>query len=412
MSGLFGLFEGRASLENPAVPLTSSSLLDWFGGGHVDSGVAVNEQSALKMSAVFRCVSLISSVSAALPLHTYVRGTKDRAVSALLDDPHPELTPIELWRLTYVHRCLWGNAYLQKMRNRGGQVVELWPITPDRVKVGRVAPSTVNPQGKMFEVLDDAGRPQPMTPREIMHLPGLSYDGLIGMSLVRAAAQGIGLALAAESFGARLFGSGNLLSGILKTDQRLEQADAERLQGRWQQMSQGLDRAHKVAILDSGAMFQSLTMPSSDAQMLESRHFQITDASRFWGVPPFLMMETEKSTSWGTGLEQQAQGWVTFDLHPTWLAPTEQRITKELAAPGTFAKYKSEGLLRGDSAARGIFYRVMREVGAMSANDIRELEDRPPVAGGDSYLQPLNLVPLGTIPDDGGTGDAPQPAQQ
>lgn len=406
MSGLFGLFESRANLENPAVPLTSSSLLDWFGGGRVDSGVAVNEQTAMKMSAVFRCVSLISSVSASLPLHIYAEGTKDRAVSALLDDPNPEMTPLELWRLTYVHRCLWGNAYMQKVRNGGGRVVELWPITPDRVKVGRVPRSTVNPQGKMFEVLDDAGRPQPMTPREVLHLPGLSYDGLLGMSLVRAAAQGIGLALAAESFGARLFGSGNLLAGILKTDQRLDQDQAETLQARWQQMSQGLDRAHKVAVLDSGAMFQSLTMPSVDAQMLESRHFQVTDASRFWGVPPFLMMETEKSTSWGTGLEQQAQGWVTFDLHPAWLAPTEQRITKELVDPGTYAKYKSEGLLRGDSAARGVFYRVMREVGAMSANDIRELEDRPPIPGGDVYLEPANLVPLGSQPTGNGSPDS------
>lgn len=268
MSGLFGLFE-RRNPENPAVPLTSTSLLDWFGGARVDAGVQVNEHTALKMSAVFRCVSLISSVSAALPLHTYVKGTKDRATSALLEDPHPELTPIELWRLTYVHRCLTGNAYLQKIRNGGGEVTELWPITPNRVKVGRVRPSEVNPQGKMFEVTDDDGRTQPMTPREVMHLPGLSYDGLLGMSLVQAAAQGIGLALAAESYGAKLFGSGNLLSGILKTDQRLEQNDADRLQARWQQMSQGLDRAHKVAVLDSGAAFQSLTMPSSDAQMLE-----------------------------------------------------------------------------------------------------------------------------------------------
>lgn len=410
MSGLFGLFEGRANLQNPAVPLTSASLLDWFGGSQGDAGVAVNEHSSMKMSAVFRCVSLISSVSASLPLHVFVKGTKDRAVSALLEDPHPELTPIELWRLTYVHRCLWGNAYLQKVRNNANEVVELWPIRPDRVRVGRARPTAANRSGKMFEIEDDQGKRQALTSNEIMHLPGLSYDGVVGMSLVRAAAQGIGLALAAESYGARLFGSGNLLSGILKTDQRLEQGQAETLQARWSQMSQGLDRAHRVAVLDSGAAFQSLTMPSSEAQMLESREFQITEASRYWGVPPFLMMQTSKSTSWGTGLEQQAQGWVTFDLHPTWLAPTEQRITKELTGSGEYAKYRSEGLLRGDSAARGVFYRVMREVGAMSANDIRELEDRPPVSGGDSYLQPLNLVPLGTTPDEG-TSDASQPAQ-
>lgn len=305
MSGLFGLFGGeRRSLENPALPLTSTALLDLLGGTPGDAGVAVTETSAMKMSAVFRCTSLISSVCASLPLHAYEAGTKSRLPDTLLADPHPELTGYELWKLTYVHRCLWGNAYLRKVRNGGGQVVQLWPVRPDLVRVGRVTPSEANPMGKMYEVTVDPeqqgeGRTVPMTPYELLHLPGLGYDGLVGLSLVRFAAQGIGLALAAESTGARLFGSGNLLSGLLTTEQRLDGATAKVLQERWRVMTGGLSRAHDVAVLDSGAKFQSLTMPTSDSQMLESRHFQVTDASRFWGVPPFLMLETEKSTSWG-----------------------------------------------------------------------------------------------------------------
>ncbi len=241
------MFE-RRSIENPAVPLTSSTLLDWMGGSSIDSGVQVTERTAIKMSAVYRCVSLISSVAASLPLHVYSAGTKDRAPSRLLDNPHPDMTAYELWRLSYLHRCLWGNSFMEKRRNGGGQVSELWPITPDRVKVGKVQPSPINPTGKMFEVTDDHGDRQPRTPREILHIPGLSYDGLLGQSLVRVAAQGIGLSLAAESYAAKLFGSGNLLSGILKTEQRLEQSDAERLQSRWQQMTQGLERSHRTAV--------------------------------------------------------------------------------------------------------------------------------------------------------------------
>jgi HK97 family phage portal protein len=155
-------------------------------------------------------------------------------------------------------------------------------------------------------------------------------------------------------------------------------------------------------VLDSGASFKPITMPNTDAQFLESRQFQVVEVARMFGVPPFLLMSTEKSTSWGTGLEQQAQGWVTFDLAPTWLAPTEQRITKELLPADQYAKYALQGLLRGDSSSRATFYRAMRDIGAFSANDIRALEDMPPIVGpeGDAYLQPTYMAPLGSDPLD------------
>lgn len=395
---LFGLFERRSALDNPAVPLTSASLLDVLGGHPTDSGVQVNEQTAMRMAAVWRCVSLISNVSASLPLHVYKQGTLEQTTSTLLDNPHPEMTCYELWRVTYVHRCLWGNAYLYKVRDSVGRVQELRPLHPQQVQVGRVNSSELNPSGKIFKVTDQNGEPHPMTSREIMHIPGLGYDGVTGVSPIRAAAQCIGLSLAAEQYAAKLFGSGNLLSGILQTEQRLQQADAERLQTRWSKMVGGMDRAHGVAVLDSGAKFQSLTMPNSDAEMLASRKFQVNDLGRFFGVPPFMLMDTEKSTSWGTGLEQQAQGWVTFDLGPTWLHPTEARITKELTPNNVYAKYAVQGLLRGDSAARAEWYRTMREIGVYNVDEIRELEDLPPVPGGKGKgrLQPLNFTPLGT----------------
>lgn len=406
---LFGLFERRDNLNNPNIPLTSSALLNWLGGTRVDSGMSVSERSAIGMAAVWRCVSLISSVSAALPLRTYVTGTKDPAASKLLADPHPDLTSYELWKLSYCHRCLWGNSYQQKLRDKVGRVQALWPITPDRVRVGRVRPSELNRSGKIFEVIDDWGKPQPFTSREILHIPGLGYDGTCGVSPVRVAAQGIGLGLAAESYAAKLFGSGNLLSGILQTEQRLQQNDADRLQARWRSMVGGLDRAHDVAVLDSGAKFQSLTMPAQDAEMLASRTFQVSEISRFFGVPPFLMMEQQKSTSWGTGLEQQAIGWVKFDLHAQWLAPTEQRITKELTGTSVEARYSIDGLLRGDSQARSEFYRTMRELGVFNADDIRDLEDLQPLPGGigQIHLQPMNFIELGAqVP----TAAPPDPA--
>lgn len=407
------MFEGRTSPESPAVPLTNESLLTWLGGPTVDSGVSVNEHSAMGVSAVYRASALISSVAASLPLHPYVAGSKNRASSSLLDNPHPDMTAYELWRLTYLHRCLWGNAFLLKERDSVNRVQWLIPVQPSRVTVEQVPRTSSNPSGKRFRYTDDWDAQRVLTPFEMLHLPGLGYDGVRGYSPVQVARQGIGLALAAERHGAKLFGSGSLLQGLLRTDQKLDQSQVDSMRSRWRSFMAGPDNAHEVAVLGSGAEFQSLQMPNDDAQFLESRRFQVSEISRWFGVPPFLMMDTERSTSWGTGLEQQALGFVTFDLHPIWLAPTEHRITRELLPKGRYAKYALEGLLRGDSAARAAFYKVMRDTGAFSANDILELEDRPPVSGGDTRLEPLNMQPLGggqSKPKEG-TGDDDEPAE-
>jgi HK97 family phage portal protein len=401
---LFGLFERRNTIESPTQPLTSTALLEALGGMESDAGVPVSEINSLHMPAVWRAIAVTSCVAASLPLHIYAAGTKDRKTSPLLADPHPELTPYELWRLNYVHRLLWGNGYLQKVRNRAGVVKELWPLRPDRVRVTRVKPEDELPgmkAGKLFQVTDNWGVLHPLTTREVLHIPGLGYDGITGCSPIRAAAQGVGLALAAEKGAARLFGSGNLVSGVLQTEQRLNADQAAQLKASWKAKMAGVGNAHEIAVLDSGASFEPVTMPFKDAQFLESRQFQISEIARMFGVPLFLLMETQKSTSWGTGLEQQAQGFVTFDLGPTWLTPTEQRVQKELLPVSQYAKYSVQGLLRGDSAARATWYRAMRDVGAFSADDIRAYEDLPPLAagkGGDVYLQPMYMAPLGSDP--------------
>ena len=388
---LFGLFEKRASLENPAVPLTDASLLAWLGGMPTDSGIPVTEISAMNFSAVYRCVSLISGLGGALPINVYEKGTKNSVEHALVDDPHPDMTPLEFWRLTYVHRTLWGNHYSQKIYKNSGELQYLIPIAPNRVLPVSGPPSRANPSGKVFKVTDNAGQTSIMTSKDIFHLPGLGFDGVCGVSPVKLGAQAIGLALGAERYAAKLFGSGNLTSGILQTDNKLTQPQAEMLQDRWQQKMSGLGNAHKTAILDNGLKFQSLTMPNDDAQLLESRRFELTEIGRWYGVPPFLLFDHEKASTWGSGLEQQALGFVRYDLHPSWLAPTEQRITKELVNDqGLEASYDITEILRGDSIARAEFYRVMYEMGAYSANEIRNFEDLPPRPAGDDYMEPTS----------------------
>lgn len=384
----------RNGIENPAVPLTSTAIVDWLGGPKVHAGVTVSEESAMGMPAVWRAVNLIAGTAASLPLHPYrvVGDVRTRVTSgqaaALLDDPHPDMTPFELWELTYTHVLLWGNAYLRVLKNRNGQIQELWPIHPGRVRAGRETETGL----KIYEI-DRAE--DPLFDDQILHIPGPGYDGVCGVSPIRMARQGIGLALAAEEYGARLFGSGSLASGILQTEQRLTQGQADALKARWKAKVGGLDKAHDVAVLDAGLKFQQLSIPPEDAQFIESRKFQIDEVARMFGIPPHMLMQTEKSTSWGTGIEQQTLGFVKFALRPSWLARFEQRVTRLLRPQAVYAKYSLEGLLRGDSAQRAAFYREMWSIGAYSTNDILRLEDLPPVEGGDVRYRPLNMGELG-----------------
>ena len=390
------------SVENPSIPLSASNISSVLGGRTVDAGVDVSERSSLEMAAVWRAVSLIAGTAASLPLKTYRTGSRDESPLRVLRDPNPAQTPFEFWECVYLHMLLWGNAYILKERAAGGQVQNLWPLHPGRVKVGVVRAE------KVFTVDGDLERP--FSADRVMHIPGLGYDGITGASPIRLASQGIGLSLAAEKYGAKLFGSGSLMGGILQTEQRLDQETATALKNRWREKVAGLDKAHDVAVLDAGAKFQAITMPNNDAQFIETRRFQIGEIARLFGVPPHMLMDTEKSTSWGTGIEQQSIGFVVYTLRSSWLSRIEQRITKELGPSDVYAKYKVEGLLRGDSSARANFYNVMRNVGAYSPNDIRDLEDLPPIDGGDGYLQPLNMAPIGTETDDEGDTDEDEDA--
>ena len=385
-----------ASLENPAVPLTSTSLVGLLGGGAGSSGKIVNEKTALGMPAVWRAVNLIAGTVASLPLHPYRNADGGREMvtsgraSALLDKPHPDMTPFELWETVLSHMLLWGNAYLWIGRDQLGRIQELWPIHPSRVKVGR----TSDMGEKVFQIDND----DPHTSRSILHLPAFGYDGVCGVSPIRIAREGIGLALAAEEYGAKLFGSGSLATGILQTEQRLTPDQADVLQQRWKAKRSGLGSAHETIVLDRGATFQQLTIPPGDAQFLESRRFQISEVARMFGVPPHMLMDTEKSTSWGTGIEQQSIGFVVYTLRP-WLTRIEQRLTSLLKPEPVYAKFSVEGLLRGDSAQRLAFYKGMWEIGAFSTNDVLALEDRKAVEGGNVRYRPLNMGQLGEFDD-------------
>ena len=381
----------------PGQPVETSALMRLIGGGTTKSSVKVTETSALAMPAVWRAVTLLSGTIASLPLHAYEQTGPSRQLSTgagaeLLAKPHPDLTPFELWEIVYAHQLMWGNAYLRLLRDGVGRVREMWPIRPDCVQVGRT--SVIG--RKLFYVTDDTfgTEPQVFSEDEVLHLPGFGYDGLVGCSPIRMAREGVGLALAAEEYGARLFGSGSLATGILQTEQRLTQKQADDLADRWAKKRQGLGQAHGTIVMDKGATFHQLSIPPEDAQFIESRRFQISEVARIFGIPPHMLADTDKSTSWGSGIEQQTIAFVVYTLRP-WLTRVEQRISRVLSPESVYARYSVEGLLRGDSAARSSFYKAMWELGALSTNEIRAYEELAPVEGGDTRYVPLNHGVLG-----------------
>lgn len=377
----------RRSVENPGRPLTSSSLIDILGSPQSSAGVSITQDTVLGIPAVWRSVNLLAGTAASLPLKSFKDDSRERIVVPVLDSPHPDMTRFEFWEWIYVSLLLWGNAYAQKVYDGMGRIVELWPIMPSDIKVGRSAPWDANPSGKVFDVTTSGSR-KAWTPHEVFHIPGLGYDGICGVSPLRLARQGFGLALAAEEFGARFFGSGSMLGGVLQTEQRLDQPAADALKERWRSKMAGLNHSHEVAVLDSGATFQQVGIPPGDAQFLESRSFQVEEIARWFGLPPHMIGAVTKTSSWGTGIEQQSIGFVVYTLRSQWLTRVEQRVEKELQPVGTYSRYIVEGLLRGDSKARAAFYQTMVAIRAMNPNEVRDLEDREPYEGGDEYLNP------------------------
>jgi len=393
----------RNSLENPQVPISSAEVSKLFDGLPSNAGPFVNEQKSLTIAAVWRAVNLIAGSIAALPLHAYktVGDTREQMpagsrAAMLLDNPHPDMTRFEWLELLLGHVLLWGNAYAFLTFSGVRNEPKLIPMHPSKVK-----PCRHKKDGSKYYEIDgmegeftDANLRGADDRARVLHIPGFGYDGTKGMSAIKAARQSLGLALAAEEFGARLFANGALSTGIVTTEKSIGDPQMKALAAQWKQKRSGLDKAFDTIFLDGGLKYQQLTIPPEDAQFLQSRSFQIDEIGRWYGVPSFMLNSTEKSTSWGTGIEQQQIGFLKFTLR-SWLERFEQRFTKMLPPEPAYAKFSVEGLLRGDSAARSAFYREMWGIGVFSVNDILRFEDMAPVAGGDVHYVPLNMAALG-----------------
>lgn len=382
----------RASIENPIYPLTATRLVELLGGPYTDSGEQVTAKRSLTMSPVWRSVDLIAGTIAATPIHAYrqlragvdTEKTDETDLFPILRDPHPEMTDFELRHWIWVNIELNGNAFLWKRRwvadNRmpkPGEVAPpiryLFPIQPIHVRVGRASDGT-----KWFEVTDEqTGDTIPASTNEILHIPNLCHDGVLGLAPVDMARNGLGWMLAMERYGALFYGRGGMMSGVLQTDRRLTPDAADQIQSRWQEMAGGLGNAHKVAVIDQGAKYVPISVTPETAQWIEGRSFGVLECARWWGIPPHLLAETSGSTSWGSGLEELTRGMKAYALRPRF-AKFEQRYTKELLPRAVFAEHRHEGLVEVDALAQAQIEQIRVQEQIITPREVRGWHNYPP----------------------------------
>ena len=399
-----GLFRSRDKPENR----TAGSGYTFFFGG-TSAGKLVTERSAMQMTAVYSCVRILAEAIAGLPLHLYRYngdGGKEKAIDhplyrILHDEPNPEMSSFVFRETLMTHLLLYGNAYAQVIRNGKGEVIALYPLMPNKMSVDR------NPEdGRLYYTYNRSSEEAPTMPNstvvlqahDVLHIPGLGFDGLVGYSPIAMAKNAIGMAIACEEYGAKFFANGAAPGGVLEHPGTIK--DPQRVRESWQSTFGGSGNANKIAVLEEGMKYTPIGISPEQAQFLETRKFQINEIARIFRVPPHMVGDLEKSSF--SNIEQQSLEFVKYTLDP-WVVRWEQSIMRMLLSPEEkkryFVKFNVEGLLRGDYASRMNGYATARQNGWMSANDIRELEnmDRIPAEdGGDLYLINGNMLPLGS----------------
>jgi HK97 family phage portal protein len=366
------------------------------------AGVAVTPRTVLGVPAWYSgCRYLVESI-AFLPTKTY-RGAQDMRVQRAdppwlarpdVETPWPAL--VEHWVMSLLHR---GNAYAYKVRDNVGRVVGLRPVHPDRVKVGKASDGT-----KVFEL--DGRSDVGYTRREILHIPGLGYDGVVGIDVISWLADSLGTILAAEDYAAKSFGSGSHLRGYLAIPQTIDGEQAERLRTNWQRLHSGMGNAHEVAVLGNGAEYKTVSLDPEQVQLLETRRFGVIEVAQILRIPPHKLYELTRSTN--NNIEHQAIEAVTDGVRP-WCERIETycNFDPDLTPPNNFIEFNIEGLLRGDSAARAAYYTAGVNGGWITPQWVAQKENAPAPDALNYYLRPLNMARI-----DAETGVETIPATQ
>lgn len=375
-------------------PSDESAFARWLGGS---SGTEVTPNNALQIAAVLSCVRVLAESVASLPLELRVRdgrGTRtatEHPLYTLLHDlPNPEMTDFEMRSTLQGHLASWGNGYAQKIPDRAGRWMELWPLAPNRMKPMRA------PDGsKVFEYTESDGSKRTFLAWEVMHIRGLSGDGLVGYSPITEARRTFERKLAMEQFEEAFYENGAQPGTVLKHPKVLSDKAYQRLIESWEARHKGPSNANKLAILEEGLDVASLGVPQSDAQFLESQKLTRAEIAGLFRVPSHMINDLDRATF--SNIEHLSMEFVIDTLTP-WLVAWEKAIGRDLLTPAEraryYAKHKLQARLRGDNASRGQFYSTGLQWGYMCINDVRELEDLNPIANGDTYFVPLNMVPI------------------
>ena len=389
-------------------------LVSYFGGEPTDAGEPMSVDAALQLDTVWACVRIKAQTIATLPLELFrakADGSSKAAddhplYSVLHDRPNMDMTAVSFWEAMAACHMLWGNAYARKAYGSNGDLLALYPMRPDRMEVRR------QPDGTIVYAydFDGQGRREEMTEDEVFHVKGFSLDGMCGLSPIAMARNSLGTARAAERTAGSIFRNGMRPSGLLKAPTYLTDPQREQAKAILANYAGALNTG-KVPLLEGGWDYQALTIPPEDAQLLETRSFAIEQICRWFDVPPVLVHHMEKSTAWGSGLEQMGQWFLTFGLRAD-LKRFEQSISSQLLRPTErqriFPKFNVEALLRADSQKRSQYYATMVQNGILSRNEVRKLENLPPVEGGDELTVQTNLSPLDQL---GAQASQVQPAQ-
>jgi HK97 family phage portal protein len=360
------------------------------------SGVAVTPESAMRVAAVYGCVRLVSGAVGNMPIH--VKERVDDLTRRDLPDhplwrvlrrrPNGWQTPSQLKRMLTAHLLLRGNAYAMIVRSRG-LVVALHPLDPDRMRPEQGDDLTVR---YVYRRRD--GREVRLAADEVMHLVGLTLDGVTGLSVISYAKETIGLSLSQERHGAMTMKSAARPSIVLRHPSQLSKDATENLVASLERYRQGGESEGKALILEEGMETSTISMTPEDVQWIESRSFSRGDIAMFFGVPPHMIGDTDKATSWGTGIENMGLAFVKYTLEDP-LTTWEETISRDLIGddePRIYARFNRDALLRGDSKTRTAKYQSALQWGWMSPNDVRALEDMNPREGGDVYYDPPNTA--------------------
>ena len=381
--------EARAAPKNSFLNNSHS-----FFFGSTTSGKTVNERTAMQTTAVYACVRILAETIASLPLHTYryTDSGKEKALEhplyyLLHNEPNPEMTSFVFRETLMSHLLLWGNAYAQIIRDGAGKVLSLYPLMPDQMTVDRTA------KGELYYLYTKEGQSYPLRADEVLHIPGLGFDGLIGYSPIAMAKNAIGMALATEEYGATFFSNGANPGGVLEHPGVVK--DPARVRESWNSVYQGTKNAHRVAVLEEGMSFKPIGIPPEQAQFLETRKFQTEEICRIFRVPPHLVADLDKATF--SNIEHQSISFVVHTIRP-WLVRIEQSLNKALLSDSEkklyFSSFLVDGLLRGDYSSRMLGYATGIQNGFLSPNDVRTLENMNTIPYGDIYAMNGNMLKL------------------